>query len=99
MQPAPERYKEIQQALFDRGYFMGQVDGSWGPDSTDALKRFQTDQSLDADGKIGALSLIALGLGPRRSAAAKPGAESAPAQESAESPEPVAFPLPPQDAN
>lgn len=69
-QPGPERYREIQQALADKGYFRGPVDGTWGPDSMDALKRFQTDQNVDADGKISALSLIALGLGPRRDAAA-----------------------------
>lgn len=32
----------------------------------DALKRFQHDQNLTEDGKIGSVSLIALGLGPRR---------------------------------
>jgi hypothetical protein len=31
-----------------------------------ALKRFQEDQNIAADGKLGALSLIALGLGPKR---------------------------------
>ena len=69
MQPTPERYKEIQQSLADKGYFRGPVDGTWGPDSALAMKRFQTEQNLDADGKIGALSLVALGLGPRRGAA------------------------------
>lgn len=63
-QPTPERYKEIQQALSDKGYFGGTADGNWGPESVDALKRFQHDQSLTEDGKIGSLSLIALGLGP-----------------------------------
>jgi len=71
MQPAPERYMEIQQALADKGYFHGPVDGAWGADSTDAMKRFQTEQNLDADGKISALSLIALGLGPRRGSSSK----------------------------
>ncbi len=65
-QPTPERYKEIQQALADKGYFRGAVDGAWGADSVDALKRFQTEQNLDPDGKLGSLALIALGLGPRR---------------------------------
>lgn len=65
-QPTAERYKEIQQALADKGYFRGPVDGAWGADSTDALKRFQREQNLEEDGKIGALSLIALGLGPQR---------------------------------
>jgi hypothetical protein len=65
-QPAPDRYKEIQQALADKGYFGGAADGTWGPTSVDALKRFQHDQSLIEDGKLGSLSIIALGLGPKR---------------------------------
>jgi hypothetical protein len=65
-QPRPERYREIQQALSDKGYFSGTADGNWGPESVDALKRFQHDQNLTEDGKIGSLSLIALGLGPKR---------------------------------
>jgi peptidoglycan hydrolase-like protein with peptidoglycan-binding domain len=67
-QPAPERYKEIQQALVDKGYFSGSPDGVWGGTSTDALKRFQHDQNLNEDGKLDSLSIIALGLGPKRSA-------------------------------
>lgn len=65
-QPSQERYKEIQQALATRGYFKTEPDGTWGPASVDALKRFQRDQNLVEDGKIGSLSLIALGLGPKR---------------------------------
>jgi murein L,D-transpeptidase YcbB/YkuD len=64
--PTTDRYREIQQALADKGYFGATADGSWGPTSVDALKRFQHDQSLIEDGKIGSLSLIALGLGPKR---------------------------------
>jgi len=67
-QPTPERYKEIQQALADKGYFGGAANGAWGSESVDALKRFQHDQSLPEDGKIGSLSLIALGLGPKHDA-------------------------------
>jgi len=67
-QPTTERYKEIQQALFERGYFHRDPDGAWGTESIESLKRFQHDQSLTEDGKIGSLSLIALGLGPRRPA-------------------------------
>jgi len=74
--PTPDRYKQIQQSLADKGYFKGQVDGRWGTDSVDALRRFQRDQNLDADGKIGSMSLIALGLGPKRAyAQAKPAAQ------------------------
>ena len=69
-QPTTDRYKEIQQALADKGYFQGPVDGAWNTGSVEALKRFQKDQNLDPDGKIGSLSLIALGLGPKRGLAA-----------------------------
>jgi peptidoglycan hydrolase-like protein with peptidoglycan-binding domain len=65
-QPSQERYKEIQQALSSKGYFKTEPDGAWGPASIEALKRFQHDQNLVEDGKIGSLSLIALGLGPKR---------------------------------
>jgi peptidoglycan hydrolase-like protein with peptidoglycan-binding domain len=57
---------QIQQALADKGYYTGPVNGAWGPDSVEALKKFQQDQNLAVDGKLGALSLIALGLGPKR---------------------------------
>jgi len=61
--PTPDRYKEIQQALIDKGYFKGSADGKWGQDSVEALKQFQAEQNLEPDGKIGSLSIIALGLG------------------------------------
>jgi hypothetical protein len=64
--PTPERYKDIQQALTSKGYFHGEPNGEWGPDSADALKHFQAEQNLTPDGKLTSLSLIALGLGPKR---------------------------------
>ena len=64
--PATERYKEIQQALVDKGYYKGEVTGQWNSVSTEAMRAFQSDQNLRVDGKVSSLSLIALGLGPRR---------------------------------
>ena len=64
--PTPERYKEIQQALASKGYYHGEPNGEWGADSQDALRRFQAEQNLTADGKLSSMSLIALGLGPKR---------------------------------
>jgi len=66
VQPAPERYKEIQQALASKGYLSGEPSGAWNQDSADAMRRFQQDQNINASGKIDSLSLIALGLGPKR---------------------------------
>lgn len=68
-EPAPERYQEIQQSLAAKGYYSGPVNGAWGADSVAALKRFQRDQNIGDDGKLGSLSLIALGLGPKRGTA------------------------------
>ncbi len=63
--PDPDRYIEIQKALTDRGYFKGESNGEWGDDSVDALRRFQQSANLPDDGKISALTLSGLGLGPR----------------------------------
>jgi peptidoglycan hydrolase-like protein with peptidoglycan-binding domain len=76
--PTPDRYKEIQQALADKGYYQGTVTGAWGPESADALKRFQKDQNLTDTGKLDSLSLIALGLGPKRNLSSRSTTESRP---------------------
>jgi hypothetical protein len=88
--PSPERYKEIQQSLVSKGYLQGEPTGEWGPDSVEALKRFQTDQNLMPDGKISSLSLIALGLGHKHLTAKS---DSATPQPGTPSPAP---PPPPQ---
>lgn len=64
--PTTDRYKEIQQALAAKGYLDGDPNGEWSADSVAALKRFQADQNLSPDGKLNSLSLIAMGLGPKR---------------------------------
>jgi peptidoglycan hydrolase-like protein with peptidoglycan-binding domain len=66
VQPTPERYSQIQQALIDKGYLQGTATGVWGPESMAALKRFQEEQKLEATGKLDSLSLIRLGLGPKK---------------------------------
>lgn len=74
-EPTQDRYREIQQALQQKGYLQGDPTGRWDAGSMDALKRFQQDQNLNASGKLDSLSLIALGLGPQRnnnSAQARP---------------------------
>lgn len=69
--PAPERCQEIQQALATKGYLdAAEANGVWGQSSVAALKRFQEDQRIETTGKINSLSLIALGLGPKRDASA-----------------------------
>jgi hypothetical protein len=65
--PAPERYKEIQQALTDKGYLKSEPTGVWNTESSDALRQFQTENNLSPTGKLSAASLIGLGLGPKKS--------------------------------
>jgi methionine salvage enolase-phosphatase E1 len=64
-EPTPDRYKEIQGALAQKGYLHTEATGVWSQDSVDALRRFQQDQNLQASGKLDSLSIIALGLGPK----------------------------------
>jgi hypothetical protein len=90
--PTPDRYKEIQQALASKGYLQTEPNGQWGPESADALKRFQADQSLMPDGKINSLSLIALGLGPKRLTAKS---DAAPPPQPTAPPSVIPAPAPP----
>ena len=65
--PTPERYTEIQNALVAKGCLQPEdAGGGWNQASVEALKKFQAGQNLEPTGKINSLSLIALGLGPKR---------------------------------
>jgi hypothetical protein len=88
MTPTPDRYRDIQQALVEKGYLKSEPNGVWDTQSSDALRQFQTDQKLTPTGKISSASLISLGLGPKTAAGA-PNAAPAPA---ANGPAPAANP-------
>ena len=49
--------KELQKALKSNGYFKGDVDGYYGQDTVDAVKKFQKDKGLKQDGKAGPATL------------------------------------------
>jgi peptidoglycan hydrolase-like protein with peptidoglycan-binding domain len=63
-QPSSDRYREIQTALAQKGYFKGEPTGVWDQGSIDAMRQFQEDQKLEPTGKLTSRSLISLGLGP-----------------------------------
>ncbi len=44
---------DIQKALKGAGYYSGGVDGKIGPDSREAIRNFQKDNGLTADGVCG----------------------------------------------
>lgn len=54
--------KNVQQALKDKGFDPGPVDGVNGHGTRSALKKYQTQQHLTADGRIGPKTLDSLGV-------------------------------------
>ena len=50
----------LQRALTRLGYYMGRIDGQYGPGTEDALSRFQTASGLTPDGTLGPLTQRAL---------------------------------------
>lgn len=53
---------QIQRKLQQLGYYSGSADGIFGTATLKAVKQFQKDQGLVADGIVGAKTLRALGL-------------------------------------
>ena len=52
----------LQQALKDKGFDPGGVDGVFGPATTAAVRAFQTSKNLDPDGEAGVITKAALGI-------------------------------------
>lgn len=48
-----ESIAELQRHLADLGYFNGEITGSYGPQTQEAIVRFQQDMGLAADGIVG----------------------------------------------
>ena len=59
---SPATVRAVQQALNDRGYNAGPVDGQWGASTQDAVKRFQHASGLVETGELGPSTLSALGV-------------------------------------
>ncbi|MBK8817400.1 MAG: peptidoglycan-binding protein [Methylococcaceae bacterium] len=57
-----ESVKQIQQALKDKGFDPGLVDGDFGPATEAAVIAFQKSEELAADGVVGLKTLKALGI-------------------------------------
>lgn len=54
--------RQVQRALKDQGFDPGQIDGIYGKKTERAVKRFQKDRNLKADGIVGKKTYQALGL-------------------------------------
>jgi uncharacterized protein (TIGR02594 family) len=60
---ASDSIRRIQQALKDKGFDPGPVDGVWGRATSAAVKAFQAQQGLVADGVVGPKTTAALFAG------------------------------------
>jgi hypothetical protein len=60
---ADSSVSQVQAALAREGYYHGAIDGSIGPATRNALRRYQRNHGLDATGQIDRPVLEALGLG------------------------------------
>src|ERR1700761_654898 len=54
--------RQAQQALKDKGYDPGPVDGKNGPKTRQATRQYQQKENLDADGRLGPQTLDHLGV-------------------------------------
>jgi peptidoglycan hydrolase-like protein with peptidoglycan-binding domain len=54
--------RDAQQALKDKGYDPGPVDGINGPLTRAAVRNYQQKENLDADGRLGPKTLDSLGV-------------------------------------
>src|ERR1043165_2779541 len=63
MAASSEETQKLQQAFKDRGQDPGTVNGVMTPQTQEALRSFQAQQSLNATGTLDAQSRTALGLG------------------------------------
>ena len=57
-----ERTMEMQRSLAARNLYQGKVDGVWGPKTESALRNFQTQNGLEATGRLNTQSAVALGM-------------------------------------
>jgi hypothetical protein len=57
--------RSVQQALNDRGYNAGSVDGRWGPATETAVRKFQQASGLPVSGQLEPSTLAALGVSSR----------------------------------
>ena len=70
--PTGDRITEIQSALARGGYYQGDPNGKWDPNTVAAVEKFQSANGIDSNGKLDAPTLQKLGLGSDIAGASAP---------------------------
>jgi peptidoglycan hydrolase-like protein with peptidoglycan-binding domain len=76
LRASPALVSRVQQALNVLGYSAQPLTGTWDRDTAFAMRDFQAEHGLPATGELNRASLEALGLLPRRAAAANAGGDA-----------------------
>jgi peptidoglycan hydrolase-like protein with peptidoglycan-binding domain len=75
-QTNPTEVKSAQQALKDKGFDVGTVDGQMGPNTESALRQFQQKQRLPQTGNLDEQTLSALGVDQNQGATSGQGSQN-----------------------
>jgi len=81
----PTEVRSAQQALKDKGFDVGTVDGQMGPNTENALRQFQQKQGLPQTGNLDEQTLSALGVEQNQGAASSQSSSSNPSSTSGQS--------------
>lgn len=68
---APAALVQVQERLRAAGAYQGRADGAWGPDSQQALERFQQSRGLQVTGQLNQATAATLGVDPAALLAAR----------------------------
>ncbi len=60
----PDQVRAVQARLRDMGFYRGGLDGVWGPETQQAIARFQQSRALEANSQLNPATLSALGFQP-----------------------------------
>ena len=58
----PDQVRAVQARLRELGFYRGSLDGVWGPDTQQAIARFQQSRGLEANSQLNPATLSALGF-------------------------------------
>ncbi len=61
---SPDQVRAVQGRLREMGFYRGPRDGVWGPETQQAIARFQQSRGLEANSQLNPATLGALGFQP-----------------------------------